>query len=209
MTIPTKAVEVVERALHAGAKLRAFSSGGGLRVLRLETNGELVGYGEHPNVEPAFEHVAEDFEAGGRPYKEVYGKLHTHYLTGTTQCSSDLDMWIREGQKFEAFIDGEEVVFVLKGYQHNEAPEGYQERVFAGETLTWESRGYTYRMVPSTFPGNGETCASTEIVSKPEGERSGADPWMWRITKTGRAKTLVEAIRLAFEAESVEVPREE
>ena len=170
--------------------------GGGV----MGAGGRLFDYSPHYEG-----YVRADFEAGGRPYKDVYGKLHTHYLTGSTTCTSDLDLWVRRGNTFDAFTDGDEVVFVLRGFEHNETPEGYQKRALAGEVLTWEHRGYVYRISPSRFPGNREPCTSISILSKPEGERSGGGPWMWRITKTGRAKTLVEAIRLAFEAEPVEV----
>ena len=58
----------LQQALRNGAKLHAFLSGGGLRVVRLEKGGKLLGYGEHPYIEEALRHADEDTEAGGRPY---------------------------------------------------------------------------------------------------------------------------------------------
>ena len=201
--IPSKTIEVIEGALRSGAKLHAFLSGGGLRVLSLDLDGKRVGYGEHPNVEEAFTHLAEDFEAGNRPYKEVYGKLHTHYLTGSSETTSALDAWVCQGSKFDAYEQDGLFVFVLSGHGHTEMSKDMEERATNGETIRWSHRGYTFESWPSVFPGNGEKCCVTSILESPEG-RGGADPWMYPITKTGRAEVLVEAIAKAFEAEEIE-----
>ena len=196
----TKA-STIETALRSGAKLHAFMSGGGLRVTRLERDGHLVGYGEAPEIEESLRHVVEDFEAGGRPYREVYGKIHEHYLTGQSKPSSPLDAWIRQGQTFDAWADGDTIVVALRGYVHHEAPPGFDARVMAGETLEWESRGYTYESSPSRFP-NGEPCRSTRVVSGPD--KGGADPWMWEATRTGSAATFVDAVAQALTAQDKE-----
>ena len=38
----------INKALKEGGRLHAFLSGSGLRVVRIEKNGKLKGYGEHP-----------------------------------------------------------------------------------------------------------------------------------------------------------------
>lgn len=89
----------IEQALQDGKILRAFRSGGGLRVVRIEDSrdGPLRGYGEHPNLMPALFHASVDYLAGGRQYSEVYGKSEPHYLTGTTQSEDRLDLWVLQG----------------------------------------------------------------------------------------------------------------
>jgi hypothetical protein len=197
----------IEAALRRGAKIHAFLSGGGLRVVRVEDDlGRLIGYGEHPYIGEALQHCDDDIAAGGRDYYEVYGKLHPHYLTGDSTPNSPLDAWVRKGSTFDVIAGEGGFVATMAGYANHEPPEGYLARCIAGETLEWEARGYRYRMTPSRFPGNGEPCASTSILSAPEG-RNGADPWMWPTEQTATAPTLIEALDAALNAEAVEVPR--
>ena len=44
-------VEGIEKALKENCKIHGFSSGGGLRVIRIEKGDLLRGYGEHPHLE--------------------------------------------------------------------------------------------------------------------------------------------------------------
>lgn len=97
----------VQQALDSVARLHTFRSGGGLRVVRLERDGTLVGYGEHPNIEDAMSHADEDYLAGGRKYKQVYGKIYPHYLTGSSHASSILDSWISRGFTVDAVRNDE------------------------------------------------------------------------------------------------------
>jgi hypothetical protein len=96
-------LEGIDKALQEGYILRAFRSGGGLRVVRIETEfgkgeGELKGYGEHLNLMPALRRASNDFLAGGKPYKAMY-------LTGTSQAEDSLDNWVLSGQRFIAQKD--------------------------------------------------------------------------------------------------------
>ena len=196
----------LEKGLREGARLHAFRSGGGLRVVRLDMPGDIPkGYGEHYAVEVAIDHTAEDYLAGVRLYNEVYGEdaLYPHYLTGSSAPNSPLDLWLLKGSTFDAYVDKDEFVFELKGYEDTQHPPGVMERARAGETVLWENRGYTYESKLSNFRG-GSGGVSTSIVKSPEGKRSGSDPWMYRITKTGRASTLTQALDAAFLAPSVE-----
>jgi hypothetical protein len=164
----------------------------------------LRGYGEHYAVEVAIDHTAEDYEAGHRPYNEVYGedKLYPHYLTGSSSPNSRLDLWLLKGGTFDAYEDAGQIVFELHGYEDTQHPEGVDERARAGEIVQWSNRGYVYETQLSRFRGSAPG-VSTSIVSSPEG-RSGSDPWMYKIVKTGKGVTLAQAIEAAFVAPSVE-----
>ncbi len=110
----------IEKALKKGSKMHGFRSGGGLRVIRIEGNGKLKGYGEHPNVEDALSHANEDLSFGGRIYNAVYGVIKPHYLTGSSHTTSSLDEWLYVGNSFDAFVKGGEVVVELRGYSRLE-----------------------------------------------------------------------------------------
>lgn len=193
----------IAAALATGCKLRAFLSGGGLRVIRLERKDTLKGYGEHPDVSEALVHASDDYLAGGRPYDEVYGKEHPHYLTGSSSSASNVDAWVRQGRTFDAWQEDEDVVFQLKGYSYMDVPDDVIERVKEGETVNWRKRGYTMESSPSQF-GNGEWACSTKLIKSPKG-RDGSDSYMYQITKTGRGTDFWKAMLAAFEAPEVEV----
>lgn len=114
----------IRQALQDGYILNAFKSGGGLRVIRLGTKGNRenlgegmsIAYGEHPHVEGALVLANEDFQAGGRPHHEVYGRTHDHYLTGSTTPSGSLDGWLLDGSLLIAWQEGEEIVVHLRVY---------------------------------------------------------------------------------------------
>ncbi len=190
----------ISKALEEGCRLHAFRSGGGLRVVRLEKDGKLKGYGEHPHIDDALSHADEDFLAGGRPYQEVYGEgaPKPHYLTGSREVTGDLDNWILQGNTFDAHQDNGNIVVELKGHMQTKIPDNISKRVLAtGNTETWEHRGYTYRISRSSFPGNRETCVRSEVIKSPKG-RDSSDCWIYEVTKTGKAKDLSEAIILAL-----------
>lgn len=206
-TSKEEAFEVVEKYLRKGARLHAFLSGGGLRVLRVEKvkNDKLIGYGEHPDVNDAFRILADDLKAGCRNYDDVYNnEEETAYLTGQSTPTDKLDAWVRKGYTFDAFIQRNRIFFVLKGWEHQPHPGDVEARVRAGETVEWESpRGYKFKSHPDRFP-NGEAATVTETIFVPEGKIRLHD-WMWQATKTGKGLTLAEAMEAAFEAEAVEV----
>lgn len=213
-----KAFSILEGALRKGSVMHAFLSGGGLRVIRLEKgrHGKLTGYGEHPHVDEALRHAAEDFAAGGRPYSEVYGTfdfdhpeggkkgIYPMYLTGASTPDGELDAWVRQGHTFDARFEGGEFVFELRGLEESRTPEGYVKRCTAGETIRWtDERGVTYECSPSRFP-NGEACCSTRIVSRPRGMKEHR-AWMYYAVRTGKGQTLEEAVAAAFKAPKIEV----
>ena len=171
-------------------------------MLRLENLHALTGYGEHPHVEEAFAYVAEDYTEGCLEYKDVYGKVREHYLTGSPDASSPLDEWLLRGGGFNTSFLDDTFVFVLTGYEHTPTPDGYQQRAIDGEEIVWSSRGYTYKISKNAFADN-VPCAYVQVTDGPGG-CPGSDPWMYQITKTGRATTLPEAIEQALLAHPVE-----
>jgi hypothetical protein len=183
--------------LRAGGRLHGFRSGGGLRVLRVERDGELIGYSEHPNVTDAMRILAEDLRAGGRDYAAVYGPIETPYLTGSSTPDGDLDAWLLRGCTFDACGEGAEIVAALQGWQHHETPKDIAARAMAGETIEYEANGMRYEASPTRFP-NGEAAMSTRCLSE---TKTGADPWMWRIKQTGRGADLATAVAAAFASE--------
>lgn len=195
----------IHKGLKRGHVLRGFSSGGGLRVVRMESKKEkLVGYGEHPSFEEALEHLEEDYRVGHRPYNEQYGENgHTHYLTGSSQATSNIDAWLRMGHKFKCWMAAGQVIFQLKGWtESSNVPEDIIKKVIeSGKAMRWINRGFTYKISPYTFP-NGDKGTSHSVVKKPKSKK---DPWMYEITKTAFGSNLWEAMKNAFAAEEMEV----
>ncbi len=194
----------IEKALNKGCKIHAFRSGGGLRVVRIEKDDVLKGYGEHPEIEEAIAHANEDYLKGGRPYKKVYGKSKTHYLTGSGRASSALDEWILRGNTFDVWKDGENIVFQLKGLTVVHIPEEIKERVQnSGKSEKWEHRGFTYVVSPHKFdtglPGIG-----CEVIH-PTDKKEKAKSLIYDITKTGSSNNFYDAMSNALQAEEVEV----
>lgn len=199
----------IEQPLRDGHKIHAFSSGGGLRVIRIEDQaGELVGYGEAPQVEEALEHAALDYQLGHETYEQQYSgenARHLHYLTGTTELSSPLDAHVRWGATFDAekSREGDGIVVTLSGIKFPpEVPEGLQDRVTSTMTTeTFEERGITYSAEPYQFPGNGEWGITIKVVDNPNGVNASS----YRYTKTGEGQTFAQAVAEAFEAPETEL----
>lgn len=197
----------IQMALKKGYRMHAFLSGGGLRVVRLDRSGKSLAYGEHPHIEEALAHLEADVIAGGRKYEDVYGKMHPHYLTGSTNPSSNLDAWIRGGSTFDCWREGEEVVFQLSGYHQDSIPKEVCDFVrTTGMSKIWQDgRGFEFCSEPSQIGRPG--MVSTSVVAVPVGRNSN-DAWMYHITKTGRAKTFWPAVMKAFRAPEAEVKKE-
>lgn len=94
----------LEQALKDGATLRAFLSGGSLRVVRVEKDEKLLSYGEYPYFPGALSHAENDF---GSSYEEQYTGInakHTHYLTGAYPLPYDaFDVYLKYGRSFDVF----------------------------------------------------------------------------------------------------------
>lgn len=151
---------------HEWSKLKAFRSGGGLRVVRIDSDGleKCLAYGEHPNLDTAFDHLAEDIRAGGRDYSEVYGVIHENYLTGTHDVSSSLDQWLLQGRGFDfKYVDGQ-WEFSSEYYYDHPIPDYIQEVCLNDATVIWETDGTKFQTTPSRFP-SGTKCTSTKAIT--------------------------------------------
>jgi hypothetical protein len=193
-------------ALSKEAKIHAFLSGGGLRVVRV--NGDnllLLGYGESIHLEEALVHANEDYLAGGREYSEVYGGIYPHYLTGDTLSASNIDYWIRRGQTLDLWAENDQVICQLGGFQHQKTPDWVEKTAEESPDIPvrWEERSFTYETtyVIGLFPGSGENGFSTRVINPEETRR---DAWFYRITMTGRGSTIWEAMQNALSAEAIE-----
>jgi len=194
----------IERSLREGCRVHAFRSGGGLRVVRIERDGELKGYGEHPQVEDALSHADEDFLAGGRKYGDVYGVTKPHYWTGSSTPTSQLDQWLLSGHTFDVWREGDDVVFQLKGWVDVITPEEIIEKVKrTGKSEVWENRGYTYRIYRDTL--GGQLCTVREVISGPREPKGDVRSSMYEATKTGRGRYFWDALDSAFDADEVEI----
>jgi len=199
----------LQHALQNGAKLHAFLSGGGLRVVRLEKGGKLLGYGEHPYIEESLRHADEDTEAGGRPYAEVYGGKYDHYLTGSSTTSSDLDRWMLQGRTFDVTFDtGPCGGFVAKmvSIEQTDLPQEIECRVAkTGVKETFINREFTYEASRITF-ANGEFGTSIKTIGCPAGKSKNLS-WMWDAVRVGYGDTIRKALANALAAEPQEVEK--
>jgi hypothetical protein len=193
----------LQQAIQEGARLHAFLSGGGLRIVRLEKDGKLLGYGEHPNIEEALRHADEDAAAGGREYSKVYGKGgYTHYLTGSSISSSDLDRWVLRGRIFDVVYKSDQFVAIMKSIEETEVPKEIEDRVKdALVTEKFTDRGYNYLITPCRF-ANGYIGISCEILDTILDK---GKAWMWDAIRTGRGVTIFEALTNGLVADPEEV----
>src|ERR1700744_1735095 len=181
---------------NPGANLHAFRSGGGLRVVRADLGGEKLAYGEHPDIEHALGYAAEDFRLGSQEYSEVYGKTRPHYLTGSSNPSSDLDLWILQGCTFDATAEDNGFKVVLKGLGQFSTPEHVLEKVRnEGESVQWETHGFVFESYLIDEHGG----VSTRSLSRPKGR----DAWFYDLEKSATASSLEEAFTLALLAPEV------
>lgn len=183
----------LETALKDGCKLHAFSSGGRLRVVTLEKE-KAKGYGEHPTLEEAIRHAVEDYKAGGRPYKEVYGKLYDHYMTGAYPANEGnitvmdlLDRHVFRGSPLDVSSKEGKIVVELTNTCHLETPPEVMARAFVGETVKWSMYGKSYVTSPFQFPNGAWGCSTS-----PGGESV-------TIVKRGEHETFLGAVTAAIE----------
>jgi hypothetical protein len=224
--LPKKEVEfpLIERELRNGGKMKVFRSGGGLRVVRVD-DGPIIGYGEAPQFEEALEHCEWCLSKGGRTYEQMYrGKdaKYPHYLTGTTEASSELDRIILAGNTFRAWaapiIGGKGVggrkkkIWVqIEKYEDFHYPDEVQQRVLeTGESEEYEDpeRGFKYLVSATRFP-NGEPCTSAKVIFTPEGRKSHR-AWMYKVRQTVHGNSgLYQLFQQALVAPKKEFEEEE
>lgn len=204
---PNPQLNGIDQALSQGCRLHGFRSGGGLRVVRLELNRKLTGYGEHPSADEALVYAAEDFLAGGRDYHEVYGKLHPHYLTGSYEVTSPLDGWLLQGNTLDAYRTDKGTIRVeLTGLREVSPPQKILDQAKAlRRPVIWENRGYVYEIScnPRLFDNIRDEGYRTRVVDIPKGKVR-LYAWMYYYTKTGEGGNFNEALDRAFEAQERE-----
>jgi hypothetical protein len=214
--ISLEVAAALDDALRTGGRMSAFRTGGGLRVVRVEQpetapkpakstrDPEPIAYGEHPHIDEALRIAADDFRAGGRRYKDVYGPIEGHYWTGDSCPNSDIDAYILCGDSLAAhYLDG---VFtcVIRSTAAYQTPEDIAARAMAGETITWtDPRGFTRVATPSRFP-NGDLGCTVRVTGRPEAAHYLRDH-RWPVTRTGQAASFIEALRAAVAAPEIEV----
>lgn len=189
----------IDDILKEGTFMHSFLSGGGLRVVRINMSeeGGLLGYGEHPHFGTAVEHAVEDYNAGGRPYKEVYGPIHTHYLTGSSSPESKADAWMLQRRKIDAWYDEGTgmVVVARRGLMSNQYPKDLLKPVYAGAERyllgVWGSKSTVMHATPSSF-ANGELAVRLKRVG-------GEDLTFINVDELTRRPTYEAALMAAFE----------
>lgn len=199
-----------------GSSVHGFRSGGGLRVFRFEGENKLLGYGEHPHALEALSLMVQDLSFMGRAYKKVYGAMHPHYLTGSSEPQLNrkhgaLDLWILQGNTFDASVKDGHVEVVLSGYSEYHGTQAIldQAKTQPEVPVRHENRGYvfetTYHYDEEAGPDRYPTGCVTRVVSCPKGKKEHR-AWMWHSTQTGRADTVFTALEAAFAAPEIEVP---
>lgn len=201
--LPLVAIPALEQALREGGRIHGFRSGGGLRVVDIKCGTTQVAYGEAIHIMEAFRILAEDFRAGCRPYRTVYGPIEPFNESGAPTLEDYLDDWIFRGHTFDVHFEEGQFVFILSGLKRQKTPEDILEQVWKGRTVQWEERGFKFETKPL---GSGlfgiRLVASTSVLSCPEGKTKVDSDWV-NITKTGKASTLQEALDEAFLTDSV------
>lgn len=185
----------ISQALSAGGKLHAFRSGGGLRVLRVEDQlGALIGYGEHSNASGAFRILADDIQAGCRPYSAVYGPVEAHYYTGSTTPEDVIDHWLLKGYTFDIIANKRGGCMILfEGFMQHKAPKWVHSVTMKGATRRYkDARGFEYETGPFFFP-NGERGITTRVISRPI-DKDWQDDWMWEEKDVWAALSLSELL---------------
>ena len=139
----TLLLPAIHSALKQGAVLRAFHSGAKLRIVRIEKDEKLIGYGEHLHIEDALVHAEEDVRVGHRPFKEVYGPIYPHYMIGSTFATSPLDSWILGGNSFSITWNERGFKVTLVSFQvtamHDMAKIGHGNDIATALSNAWNS----------------------------------------------------------------------
>lgn len=182
--------EYIEKFLKEGWLLHGFRSGGGLRVLSMKPNkllpknrGAVLAedfglvkntaelYGESHNLWEALRILNDDAKAGGRKYKDVYGKIEDNYMTGSYTNENDpVDAWIGGGRKFDIHYDGE-FILDMSILEHIHTPKPICQLAYKGETVHWKVNGdliYVRTSSPMTLT-NGEIACTTKLTPPANG----------------------------------------
>lgn len=199
-----------EKALAKGGNVHIFLSGGGLRVVCIEDkNKKSIGYGEHFCIEEALRHADEDLTCYLSYEKKYSGKnaKYTHYYTGSSFASSNLDFYIRKGGTidFSYNQNSKEFISVIHDYEHVDIPEWVNQKCMANKTAEFPYRddetGIIYVCKAYQFP-NSEWGTTQSVVFCPSVMKG--KEYYRRVTKSGKSKeSLWQAIFNSIVAKSV------
>lgn len=188
--------------LLARGKLHGFSSGGGVRVIRLEEPGDLgklIGYGEGCHAREAFENMVKDATST---------KIKNFYFTGSPDVEDWMDEWLRMGRSFDAQLVKGNVIVTLNGWDYDEISEEIKDRAYRLKgipVLNTSDRGFTFETVwRDQLFANGEGGWSRRVVDCPPG-KSEHLATMWSVKQLGGAPTFFAACEAAREAPKREV----
>jgi hypothetical protein len=179
----------LSEALRNGQRLHGFRSGGGLRVVSLHDG---KGYGEHPYIYNALDHAEEDYQAGGREYSKVYGKIHDHYYTGANP-KGGFDSWVCAGRAFDFVFKNEKFVFKSKYSKQRFIPKEIHNRVTETRIAEqWKSEdGLLFEITPFVFPGNGKLGSSAKCL-----DEDAKNVWFKKTLVSFKADSLYDLIVL-------------
>lgn len=182
----------IEAALREGARLHAFRSGGGLRVVRVENKQRLVGYGEDG-------HIYESLRLAEKATNALCGARTSRLLTGSASSTDELDAWILQGHTFDAWADMDDIVVELVNQYYRPSPsDELLAEARSNGSAKWPYKDHVVLILDVCSHRQGPCCYRTESLTK------GTASWVQSVTKTGRAKTLKEAIELAIAAPLIE-----
>ena len=202
----------IDKKLKEGYSLHAFRSGGGLRVLSLKKDNQKF-YAESCDLYDALRILEDDIKAGGRKYKDVYGKIESDYLTGSVHFGDDLDNWICAGYPFDVKCEDDLIVIDISTKEDARVPESISKRVYKGESIYWKITGFKrmFKSTPVRYANDEiEGCSTISIPS-----RSGAQYIDERLDfiRIIKEKTFYEAlekiediVKNKFEFEWYEIP---
>ena len=156
----------INKLLFDGYNLHVFRSGGGLRVAKLikNINGvEHYFYGEGSILSEALRILNDDIKSEGRNYSDVYGKIETHYYTGSAPID-DLDEWVYLSRPFDVIYKNNRIEIDLTEYIDIHANTYIIDKVILKkETIYWEVDGIN-RLFKSYFDQN--SCVTTTIPKR-------------------------------------------
>lgn len=192
--------------MHPQILIKVFRSAGGLLVMSAcDSQGVDLGYSESPFFKEALRILNDDIQAGGREYKEVYGPIETHYLTGSPgKRSIEAINEVMQGGRLYMQLEKDSTTLVVESlcrtpYDEFISKEEIDEKGSAQGT--W--RGITYEGRVFIFP-NGDHGYSYRVVDNPENKSCD----MYEVHKTLTGEDFWNTLEKVSDAEPVETNNE-
>lgn len=183
-----------EMLTETGHQIKVFRSGGGLRVAYSKPKAsEGKGYyGESFDLANALRIILDDVKAGGREYKDVYGPIEPHYLTGSYSSEADMvDAWVCSGQDLIIYEESGKFFALAEGKLQWRTPKEIIDKASEGITdIFWK-----FKDSPNVFSSscyvfaNSEKGCSTKTV-----EKNDADDCFRPVEYLGEGDTVEAAI---------------